>query len=97
MRRKFGKFFVFLGVNAPGAVFASLLVANNALRAISGDITLFVAPSGAHVGLIALSVAWFVGQAFALLVFATVYTAYSASKEPLARLSRLIGIQEYKR
>lgn len=96
MRRKFGKFFIFLGVNAPGAVFASLLVANNALRAISGDIALFVAPSGAHVGLIALSVAWFVGQAFALLIFATLYTAYSASKEPLARLRRLIGVQEYK-
>ena len=86
MRRKFGKFFVFLGINAPGAVFASLLVTNNALRAISGD-----------VGLIALSVAWFIGQAFALLVFATAYTAYSASREPLARLSRLIGVQEYKR
>lgn len=96
MRRKFGKFFVFLGVNAPGAMFASLLISNNALRTISGDIALFVAPSGAHVGLIALSVAWFIGQAFALLVFATVYTAYSASKEPLARLSRLIGVQEYK-
>lgn len=97
MRSKFGKFFVFLGVNAPGAVFASLLITNNALRTISGDIALFVAPSGAHVGLIALSVAWFIGQAFALLIFATVYTAYSASKEPLARFSRLIGIQEYRR
>lgn len=97
MRRKFGKFFVFLGINAPGAVFASLLITNNALRAISGDIALFVAPSGAHVGLIALSVAWFIGQAFTLLVFATLYTAYSASKEPLARLIRLIGAQEYRR
>mgnify|MGYP000967299985 CR=1 FL=1 len=97
MSKKFSNALIFLGLNAPGALFATVLVTHNALRTISGDIALFIAPSGVHIGLIALSVAWFVGQAFALLLFATVYTAYSASKKPLTRLSRLIGVQEYKR
>lgn len=94
---KLSKVFMALGLNAPGMLFALFLVANNGLRAVPGDVTLFVAPSGTPVGFIALSVAWFIGQAFALLVFATGHTVFNATKEPLARLSRVIGVQEYKR
>lgn len=94
---KLSKVFMALGLNAPGVLFALFLVANNALRTIPGDATLFVAPSGTSVGFVALSVAWFIGQAFALLVFATGHTVFNAVKEPLARLSRVIGVQEYKR
>lgn len=86
-----------LGLNAPGVLFAMFLIANNAQRTIPGDATVFVAPSGMPVGFVALSVAWVVGQAFALLVFATGHTVFKAVKEPLARLSRVIGVQEYKR
>ena len=86
-----------LGMNAPGMLFAVFLVANNSLRTIPGDVTLFVAPSGTPVGFISLTTAWFVGQAFALLVFATGHTVFNAVEEPLARLSRVIGVQEYKR
>lgn len=94
---KLSKVFVALGLNVPGVLFAMFLIANNALRTIPGDATLFVAPSGTPVGFIALSVAWFIGQAFALLVFTTGHTVFNATKEPLARLSRVIGVQEYKR
>jgi hypothetical protein len=94
---KLSKAFIFLGLNAPGVLFAMSLIANNTLRTISGDATVFIAPSGTPVGFIALSVAWFVGQAFALLVFATGHTVFNAIKEPLVRLSRVIGVQEYKR
>lgn len=94
---KLSKVFMALGLNAPGVLFALFLVANNALRTIPGDATLFVAPSGTSVGFVALSVAWFIGQAFALLVFATGHTVFNAVKEPLARLSRIVGVQEYKR
>lgn len=94
---KLSKAFIFLGLNAPGVLFALFLVANNALRTIPGDATMFIAPSGTPVGFIALSVAWFIGQAFALLVFATGHTVFNAVKEPLTRLSRVIGVQEYKR
>lgn len=94
---KLSKAFIFLGLNAPGVLFAMFLIANNALRTIPGDATVFVAPSGTSVGFVALSVAWFIGQAFALLVFATGHTVFNAVKEPLARLSRIVGVQEYKR
>lgn len=94
---KLSKFFMALGLNAPGVLFAVFLVANNALRTIPGDATLFVTPSGAPAGFIALATAWFIGQAFALLVFAAGHTVFNAAKEPLARLSRVIGVQEYKR
>lgn len=94
---KLSKVFMALGLNAPGVLFALFLVANNALRTIPGDATLFVAPSGTSVGFVALSVAWFIGQAFALLVFATGHTVFNAAKKPLARLSRVIGVQVYKR
>ena len=97
MSKKFSNALIFLGLNAPGALFATLLVTHNALRTIPGDIALFITPLGANIGLIAMSVAWFVGQTFALLLFTTAYTAYNASKKPLARLSRLIGVQEYQR
>lgn len=92
---KLSKVFIFLGLNAPGVLFAMFLIANNALRTIPGDATLFIAPSGATVGLIALTTAWFIGQAFALLIFATGHAVFEASKKPLARLSRIIGVQEY--
>ena len=94
---KLSKIFIFLGLNTPGVLFAVFLIANNGLRAVPGDATLFVAPSGTPVGVIALSVAWFVGQAFAFLIFTTGHTVFNAVKEPLARLSRVIGVQEYKR
>lgn len=94
---KLSKVSMFAGLNMPGVLFAAFLVANNSLRAIPGDATLFVAPSGTPVGFIALTTAWFIGQAFALLVFATGHTVFNAVKEPLARLSRVIGVQEYKR
>ena len=94
---KLSKVFMALGLNTPGVLFAVFLVANNALRAVPGDATLLVAPSGTPVGFIALTTAWFIGQAFALLVFATGHTVFNAVKEPLARLSRVIGVQEYKR
>lgn len=94
---KLSRAFIFLGLNAPGVLFTVFLIANNALRTIPGDATLFITPSGTPVGVIALSVAWFIGQSFALLVFATGHTVFNAAKEPLARLSRVIGIQAYKR
>ncbi len=47
---KLGKAFIFLGLNAPGALFAVFLIANNVLRAVPGDATLVVAPSGVSVG-----------------------------------------------
>lgn len=94
---KLSKVFMALGLNTPGVLFALFLVANNALRTIPGDATLFVAPSGTSVGFVALSVAWFIGQAFALLVFTTGHTVFNAAKKPLARLSRIIGVQVYKR
>lgn len=94
---KLSKVSMFAGLNMPGVLFAAFLVANNSLRSIPGDATLFIAPSGTPVGFVALSVAWFIGQAFALLVFATGHTVFNAVKEPLARLSRVIGVQEYKR
>lgn len=94
---KLSRAFIFLGLNAPGVLFTVFLIANNALRTIPGDATLFITPSGTPVGVIALSVAWFIGQSFALLVFATGHTVFNAAKEPLARLSRVIGIQVYKR
>lgn len=81
----------------PGVLFTAFLVANNSLRSIPGDATLFIAPSGTPVGFVALTTAWLIGQAFALLVFVTGHTVFNAVKEPLARLSRVIGIQEYKR
>lgn len=86
-----------LGMNAPGVLFAVFLVANNSLRTIPEDVTLFVAPSGTPVGFIALATAWFIGQSFALLIFATGHTVFNAAKKPLARLSRVIGVQVYKR
>lgn len=94
---KLSKVFMTLGLNAPGVLFAVFLIANNSLRTIPGDATLFIAPSGTPVGIIALTTAWFIGQAFALLVFATGHTVFNAAKEPLVRLSRVVGVQEYKR
>lgn len=94
---KLSKFFMALGLNAPGVLFAMFLVMNNALREVPGDATLFVAPSGTPVGFIALTTAWFIGQSFALLIFATGHTVFNAAKKPLARLSRVIGVQVYKR
>lgn len=94
---KLSKFFMALGLNAPGVLFAVFLVMNNALRAVPGDTTLFVAPSGTPVGFIAMTTAWFIGQAFALLLFGTGHAVFNVVKEPLARLSRVIGVQEYKR
>lgn len=94
---KLSKAFIFLGLNAPGVLFAMSLIANNALRTIPGDATVFIAPSGTPVGFIALTTAWFIGQSFALLIFATGHTVFNAAKEPLARLSRIIGVREYKR
>lgn len=94
---KLSKVFVALGLNVPGVLFAMFLIANNALRTIPGDATLFVAPSGTPVGFIALTVAWFIGQSFALLLFGTGHAVFEAAKDPLARLSRIIGVQEYRR
>lgn len=94
---KLSKAFIFLGLNAPGVLFAVFLVANNGLRAVPGDATLFVAPSGTPVGFVALATAWFIGQSFALLIFATGHVVFNAAKEPLVRLSRVIGVQVYKR
>lgn len=94
---KLSRAFIFLGLNAPGMLFALFLVANNGLRAVPGDVTLFVVPSGTPVGFIALTTAWFIGQSFALLLFATGHTVFNAAKKPLARLSRVIGVQVYKR
>lgn len=94
---KLSKFFMALGLNAPGVLFALFLVVNNGLRAVPGDATLFVAPSGTPVGFIALATAWFIGQSFALLIFATGHAVFNTAKEPLARLSRVIGVQVYKR
>ena len=94
---KLRKVFMALGLNAPGVLFALFLVANNGLRAVPGDVTLFVAPSGTPVGFIALTTAWFIGQSLALLLFATGHTVFNAAKKPLARLSRVIGVQVYKR
>lgn len=94
---KLSKAFIFLGLNAPGVLFAMFLIANNSLRTIPGDAALFIAPSGTPVGFVALATAWFIGQAFALLIFTTGHTVFNAIKEPLVRLSRVIGVQEYKR
>lgn len=94
---KLSKAFIFLGLNAPGVLFAAFLVANNSLRSIPGDATLFIAPPGTPVGFIALTVAWFIGQSFALLLFGTGHAVFEAAKDPLARLSRIIGVQEYRR
>lgn len=94
---KLSRAFIFLGLNAPGVLFTVFLIANNALRTIPGDATLFITPSGTPVGVIALTTAWFIGQSFALLLFATGHTVFNAAKKPLARLSRVIGVQVYKR
>lgn len=94
---KLSKVSVFAGLNMPGVLFAAFLVANNSLRSIPGDATLFIAPSGTPVGFVALTTAWLIGQAFALLLFTTGHAVFKAAKKPLVRLSCVIGVQEYKR
>lgn len=64
----------FVGLNMPGLLFTIWLIANHALRVVSGDLYLFTAPNGQEVHLIMSATAWFIGEGIAavLLVAALV-------------------------